>query len=186
MNRAWAIPVGSQLRRCASRTIGTAPLSVAAVLAFFSATSKPLRASVPAKAREGIKSRCGSPRSCRLKKMRGAHRTLPAHRLAGIHKRDALYSARREPRTVSRSTHQRSHWALTRHCHLTTRWRPQTCRALFSAAWTSRPCANMRRFIHRLAHLARNDAPLSARRLMAGNDAKAKPLLAFLPAKLRW
>ena len=28
----------------------------------------------------------------------GAHKTPPAHRLAGVHKRDALYSARREPR----------------------------------------------------------------------------------------
>jgi hypothetical protein len=34
----------------------------------------------------------------RLLKTLGAHKTRPAHRLAGVHKRDAPYSARREPR----------------------------------------------------------------------------------------
>jgi hypothetical protein len=29
----------------------------------------------------------------------GAHKTPPLHRLSGVHNRDALYSARREPRT---------------------------------------------------------------------------------------
>ena len=40
------------------------------------------------------------------------------------------------PRTFTRFAQQRRHWALT----------------------DSRPCANVRRFIHRLAHLARKIA----------------------------
>jgi hypothetical protein len=38
----------------------------------------------------------------------------------------------------------RRHWALTRHCRLTGHW----------VLTDSHPCANVRRFIHHLAHLA--------------------------------
>ena len=77
------------------------------------------------------------------------------------------------PRTVSYLTHQRRHWALT----------------------GSRPCANLRRFIHRLAHLFRKRAqsPITDSRatgtaLLATAaschfaNATAKPLRAVLPA----
>ena len=41
----------------------------------------------------------GSPGHDPLTKTPGAHKTRPPHFLGGVHKHDAHYSARREPRT---------------------------------------------------------------------------------------
>ena len=77
--------------------------------------------------RRSVFSRCASSASCCSQRKTSCGSPQPPFQRTG----DSDLPSAVGPHSIFRSTHQRRHWALT----------------------DSRPCANMRRFIQRLAHL---------------------------------